>query len=186
MIVRAHCDNLSLVIASTTTSVADNAWEESTGLLSSVIPQASGSGSSTATNAQSFNASKGELKLGMPVMSEELRTETDRALRDQALVERDPGIHDDLKILYSKPTAETGGIPQSDLPPYPPSFRTVDVKREVEKVRDARKRIRLEKTEVRTAQGVVKNQPLPSICAYTLHDVGEGCVLPDELGPIWS
>ncbi|KZT72808.1 TFIID and SAGA subunit [Daedalea quercina L-15889] len=160
------------VTSSTTTAVPDNAWEESTGLLASVIPQASGS--STVTNAQSFNASKGELKLGMPVMSEELRAETDRALRDQALVERDPGIHDDLKILYNRPTQETGGIPQTDLPPYPPSFRTIDMKREVEKVRDARKRIRLERTEVRTPQGVTKNQPLPSICAYTLHDVGEG------------
>ncbi|KAH9837181.1 TFIID and SAGA subunit [Rhodofomes roseus] len=160
------------VTSSTTTSVSENAWEESTGLLTSVIPQASGS--SSFTNAQSFNASKGELKLGMPAMSEELRTETDRALRDQALVERDPGVHDDLKILYNRPTQETGGVPQSELPPYPPSFRTMDIKREVEKVRDARKRIRLERTEVRTTQGVVKNQPLPSICAYTLHDVGEG------------
>ncbi|KAI0734470.1 TFIID and SAGA subunit [Fomitopsis betulina] len=162
------------VTTSTTTSVAGNAWEESTGLLTSVIPQASGSGSSTIANAQSFNASKGELKLGMPAMHEELRTETDRALRDQALADRDPGIHDDLKILYNKPTTETGGVPQSELPPYPPSFRMVDVKREMEKVRDARKRIRLERNEVRTPQGVAKNQPLPSICAYTLHDVGEG------------
>lgn len=169
-----------VVTTSTTTSVAGNAWEESTGLLTSVIPQASGSGSSTIANAQSFNASKGELKLGMPAMHEELRTETDRALRDQALADRDPGIHDDLKILYNKPTTETGGVPQSELPPYPPSFRMVDVKREMEKVRDARKRIRLERNEVRTPQGVAKNQPLPSICAYTLHDVGEGYVLLGE------
>ncbi|EPS99994.1 hypothetical protein FOMPIDRAFT_115889 [Fomitopsis schrenkii] len=39
--------------------------------------------------------------------------------------------------MYSRPTTETGGIPQSGLPLYPLSFRTVDVKREVEKVRDA-------------------------------------------------
>jgi len=59
---------------------------------------------------------------------------------------------------------------------------TVDVDREVNAVRDARKRIRLDPSAL---SGVDPNSPqaaslkaraLPSICAYTLHDVAEGCV----------
>ncbi|KAG1800992.1 uncharacterized protein HD556DRAFT_975920 [Suillus plorans] len=64
--------------------------------------------------------------------------------------------------------------------PYPQSFKTVDVQREVEKVRDARKRIRLESSALSSIDmnsvqgGAARARGLPSICAYTLHDVGEG------------
>lgn len=54
----------------------------------------------------------------------------------------------------SKPSADAASAPEtdtsdlvapvpSDLPPYPSTFRTLDVQREVELVREARKRIRL-------------------------------------------
>ncbi|KPV77868.1 uncharacterized protein RHOBADRAFT_34081 [Rhodotorula graminis WP1] len=60
---------------------------------------------------------------------------------------------------------------KDDLPPYPSSFRTLDVAREVERVREARKRIRLGPAAVRDdlRKGVAK----PSVCLFTLHDSGD-------------
>ncbi len=156
-----------------------NAWEETTGLLSSLIPLTPGR---TTTDPRTFNASRGDLKLGPAPISEELRTETERVLRDQAMVDRDPGAQYDLH--YARPAAVPGITAPSisDLPPYPPNFKTIDVKREVEKIRDIRKRIRLEPSalgsaNVNTPQGAAaRARALPSICAYTLHDAGEGWV----------
>lgn len=164
------------VTTSPSTAVSATAWEESTGLLSSLIPQANGSAS--ITDANSFNASRGELKLGPAPISEELRTETERQLREQALLDRDPAAQYDV---YARPASIAGitSPSMSDLPPHPPSFRAVDVKREVEKVRDARKRIRLEPstlTNASAAHSAARARALPSICAYTMHDVGEGSV----------
>ncbi|PWZ03823.1 WD40 repeat-like protein [Testicularia cyperi] len=88
----------------------------------------------------------------------------------------------------------------ADLPPQPPTFRTVDVKREVQRIRDARKRIRLDPSllngsgasgvavagfsnGVRDAsinamgeQGahMARVAALPSVCAYTFHDADDG------------
>ncbi|PCH33720.1 TFIID and SAGA subunit [Wolfiporia cocos MD-104 SS10] len=161
------------VTSSSTTSISPNAWEESTGLLTSIIPQPNGA--TKYTNPQSFNASKGDLKLGPAPMSEDLKAETERVLREQAMI--DPTSHYDLQYFsnmhaISSPENGLTTPSSSDLPPYPPSFKTIDVKREVEKVRDARKRIRLE-SPARPVAGA-SSRPLPSICAYTLHDVGEG------------
>lgn len=74
-------------------------------------------------------------------------------------------------------------IAQSDLPPYPPSFRTVDVRREVEKVRESRRRIRLgplvEDPAAKplvvsnTASASQSQYSLPSVCMFTLHDAGD-------------
>lgn len=157
--------------------VSPNAWEESTGLLSSLIPQSNGS---IITDPRSFNALKGELKLGPMPISEDLQTETERILREQAMVDRDPNSQYDVQ--WARPTVPAGVISPSmtDLLPHPPTFQTIDVKREVEKVRDARKRIRLEPSAINninadTPQGAAaRARALPSICAYTLHDVGEG------------
>ncbi|TBU34808.1 TFIID and SAGA subunit [Dichomitus squalens] len=164
------------VTSSSTTSVSPRAWEESTGFLSSVVPQTNGS----TTDASTYNASKGELKLGPAPIAEELRTETERTLRDQALVDHDPGAQYDIHYARQAPLTGLVSPAISDLPPHPPSFRSVDVKREVEKVRDARKRIRydpsvLNSANANTPQGAaVRARALPSICAYTFHDVGEG------------
>jgi transcription initiation factor TFIID subunit 5 len=166
------------VTSSSTTSVTQNSWEENTGLLSSLIPQTNGS-SSNFSSPLAFNATRGELKLGPAPIPEELRTESERALREHAMLERDPAQYD---INYGRPTAVPGLTAplESDLLPYPPNFRTIDVRREVEKVRDARKRIRLDPTtlgnlDINSPQaGSTRARALPSICCYTLHDVGEG------------
>ncbi|TFY82331.1 hypothetical protein EWM64_g1676 [Hericium alpestre] len=167
------------VTSSSTTAVSASSWEESTGLLSSLIPPPEGS-AATLTNPQAFNSSKGDLKLGPPPLSDELVTETEKALRDQAMVDRDPAAQFDAH--HVRPTAASGLVSPTtaDLLPYPPSFKTTDVKREVERVRDARKRIRLDPSvlssaDLNTPQGsTARQRALPSICAYTLHDVPEG------------
>ncbi|KII93918.1 hypothetical protein PLICRDRAFT_36137 [Plicaturopsis crispa FD-325 SS-3] len=166
------------VTSSNTTAVSPNAWEESTGLLSSLIPQKTGM--ADLTNPLAYNSSQAELKLGPAPISEELRAETERVLREQAIVERD--LNAQFEFQLSKPAAVPGLIAPSeaDLPPHPPSFKTIDVNREVEKVRDARKRIRLEPStlgniDLNSPQaGPARARALPSICAYTLHDVAEG------------
>lgn len=75
----------------------------------------------------------------------------------------------------------------NELPPYPSTLRTIDVMREVEKVREARKRIKLgaeayaetgsmlEKgKEKRGERG--EGAAKPSVCLFTIHDAGESCV----------
>lgn len=168
-----------LVTASPSTSVSANSWEESTGLLSSLIPSASSTAASA--DAASFNAQKGDLKLGPAPISDELKAETERQLREQAMIDRDPNAQYDA---YARPTTMPGMVSPTtaELLPHPPSFRTIDVKREVEKVRDARKRIRLEPSALTssttlTQSAAARARALPSICAYTLHDVGEGYVI---------
>ncbi|EGG05088.1 uncharacterized protein MELLADRAFT_88159 [Melampsora larici-populina 98AG31] len=66
-----------------------------------------------------------------------------------------------------------------DLLPYPIHFRTLDLKREVELVREARKRIRLG-PEAFNSDGQPNNQKKtetevwkPSVCAFTIHDAGQ-------------
>ncbi|KAI0735063.1 TFIID and SAGA subunit [Earliella scabrosa] len=164
------------VTSSSTTSVSPRAWEESTGFLSAVVPQTNGS----TVDAATYNTSKGELKLGPAPLPEELRAETERTIRDQALLDHDPNAQYDLHFARPPPPAGLVSPSIADLPPHPPSFKSVDVKREVEKVRDARKRIRLDPSALTPAnanmpQGVaVRARALPSVCAYTFHDVGEG------------
>jgi len=169
------------VTSASTTAVSPSAWEESTGLLSPLIPKSTqATGASAIPNPNTFNSSKGELKLGPPPLSEDLRTETERILREQAMLDRDPNAQYD--IHFSRPQTVPGVISptEADMLPHPPSFKTIDVQREVEKVRDARKRIRLEPSALTSvdpgsAQGATaRARALPSICAYTLHDMGEG------------
>lgn len=161
--------------------MSPNAWEESTGLLSSLIPKTTqATNASVIPNPNTFNTSKGELKLGPSPISEDLRAETERVLREQAMLDRDPNAQYD--VHFSRPPAIPGVISptEADLLPHPPGFKTTDVQREVEKVRDARKRIRLDPSaltsvDLGSAQGATaRARALPSICAYTLHDVGEG------------
>ena len=131
------------------------------------------------TNPQAFNASKGALKLGSAPMSEELRVETERVLREQAMMDRDFTGHE---ITLARPLPTQGVIlpTESDLLPRPPTFKTIDVEREVNIVRDARKRIRLEPSVLANMDplspqaSALRVRALPSICAYTLHDVAEG------------
>ncbi|KIJ21816.1 hypothetical protein PAXINDRAFT_105345 [Paxillus involutus ATCC 200175] len=169
------------VTAASTTAVSPNAWEESTGLLSSLIPKTThAAGTSAIPDPSTFNASKGDLKLGPPPIPEDLHAERERVLREQAMLDRDPNAQYD--IHFARPPVVPGVVSptEGDMLPYPPSFKIIDVQREVEKVRDARKRIRLEPSalgsvDLNSAQGgAARARALPSICAYTLHDVGEG------------
>ncbi|KIK05488.1 hypothetical protein K443DRAFT_342798 [Laccaria amethystina LaAM-08-1] len=166
------------VTSSNPTSVSPHAWEESTGLLSSLIPQPSGNRINL-TNPQAFNFSKGDLRLGPAPISEELRAETERVLREQAMLDRDATQFD---VQFPRPAIVQGltAPNETDIPPRPPNFKTIDVEREVNAVRDARKRIRLEPSvlhnlDINSSQAsALKARALPSICAYTLHDVAEG------------
>lgn len=171
-----------LVTSSNATSVPSYAWEEQTGLINSLIPQSNQSkNASQPTDATSFNNAQGGLKLGPAPVSEGLRTEAERVLREKITTgeERDILIQD----VSMRPAASTEVVaPQvSDLPPYPPLFKTIDIKREVEKFRDARKRIKLDPSALAMERDVsgpqaaaARARALPSICAYTLHDVGDG------------
>ncbi|KAG2023562.1 TFIID and SAGA subunit [Coprinopsis cinerea AmutBmut pab1-1] len=139
------------VTSSNPTSVSPHAWEESTGLLSSLIPSAAGG--KTAANPQAFNASKGELKLGPAPISEELRNETERVLREQAMVSGDPTAHMDLQYTRPVPPCWTRGADRS-RPFTPPTH--------------------LQIRRCREGTTSLKVRALPSVCAYTLHDVTEG------------
>lgn len=152
--------------------------------MSSLVPQVNGTGGKKGgADAGSFNASKGELKLGPAPLEDALRSETDRVLREQALsfMDREANGADSYYNRTQTPSAGLVAPTQADLLPRPPTFKTVDVKREVEKVRDARKRIRLDPSAIAFDKDAHNSQAararaLPSICAYTLHDASEGYV----------
>jgi transcription initiation factor TFIID subunit 5 len=177
----SHVFTSNPVTSSNPTTVSPHAWEETTGLLSSLIPQ-TGGGKLSLTNPQAFNASKGVLKLGLAPMSEELRAETERVLREQAMMDRDFTGHE-VSLARPLPTPGIMIPTESDLLPRPPTFKTIDVEREVNIVRDARKRIRLEPSVLAnidpssTQANTVRARALPSICTYSLHDVAEGSVM---------
>lgn len=124
------------------------------------------------SDPSAFNTAAGELRLGPAPIDEALQTEAEHMLRDD--------MQEDGDIQPATPSGLTRPQP-SDMPPLPPSFRTMDIKREVERVRDARKRIRLEPSllpmdkDADSAQAAMaRARALPSICAYTLYDVGDG------------
>ncbi len=171
-----------VAVSPTNASKSTTSYEHSTGLLSSLIPQSNGV-STSFTNPQAFNDAAGELKLGPAPISDELCTETEKSLREQAMMDRDPPTQYDNHLVRAGTTAGMVSPTTADLLPHPPTFKIFDVRREVEKVRDARKRIRLDpsahsSTDGNTPQGVAARQrSLPSICAYTLHDVHEGFAL---------
>lgn len=170
-----------MVVATTSASKSFASFEDSTGLLSSLIPQSNGA-STPFSNPQAFNSAAGELKLGPAPISEELRAEAEKSLREQAMMDRDPTAQYDNQLIRPTPVAGIVSPTTADLLPHPQTFKTVDVRREVEKVRDARKRIRLDPNVLSAADGstpqgtAARQLSLPSVCAYTLHDVHEGFV----------
>ncbi|KAF9787257.1 TFIID and SAGA subunit [Thelephora terrestris] len=163
------------VTTANSTAVTPNSWEESTGLLSSLIPQ-NKSATTTLVDPRAFNASAGQLKLGPAPLSEDFQT----AIKEQAMMDRELSTSYDFNYNIQPTVPGTIAPTTTELLPHPPTFKTLDVRREVERVRDERKRIRLEPSTL-TAVGV--NSPaaatyrasaLPSVCIYTLHDVPEG------------
>jgi len=166
------CKYALLVTTSNSTLVSPYAWEESIGLISALIP-ASGKGQDHKPDPAAFNASAGALKLGPAPMDEALRAETERRLREI----------NSQDTMDARPTVPAGLISPTaaDMLPRPPLFKTVDVRREVERVRDERKRLRLEpsvlvmeKDPASSTVNAVRARALPSMCAYTLYDIGEG------------
>lgn len=112
-------------------------------------------------------------------MSEDLRAETERVYREHAMMDREMASQYDASIRPVVPHGLTAPT-EADLLPRPPSFKVIDVEREVNAVRDARKRIRLEPSVLSNIDPTspqansLRARALPSICAYTLHDVAEG------------
>ena len=105
-----------------------------------------------------------------------------RAPPARSRAHRDPAAqHDALNV---RNIGAPGLIPPelSDLPPHPPTFKTSDIAKHVARVRDQRLRIRLDPSALQyvdpnSPQGMAaRPRALPSICAYTLHDVPEGYV----------
>lgn len=137
------------------------------------------------------------LKLGPMPMDPKLSKEVQRTLQAQGIAKTQQeaemqiegaaassSSQGDASTATSGSTYAIPPVNQADLPPYPPSFRTIDVKREVEKVREARKRIRLGpvpssgpdgKLSVATlgAGASQAKYNLPSVCMFTLHDTAD-------------
>lgn len=177
-VMRIVNNHLRFDVATASASKSFASFEDSTGLLSSLIPQSNGA-STPFSNPQAFNSAAGELKLGPAPISEELRAEAEKSLREQAMMDRDPTAQYDNQLIRPTPVAGVVSPTTADLLPHPQTFKTVDVRREVEKVRDARKRIRLDPTALSAADGntqdtAAQKRSLLSVCAYTLHDVHEG------------
>jgi transcription initiation factor TFIID subunit 5 len=140
--------------------------------LSSILP----GGLST----DDFNAST-TLKLGPLPTTEKLKDEVQRTLVREGLAEpsAEPDADDAMKV--DEPAAEVkvegddaSPTAQETVPPLPANFKTMDVAREVEKVKDARKAIRLGPIDTLPVQGESSKMALPSVLAFTMFDNGEG------------
>jgi transcription initiation factor TFIID subunit 5 len=169
------------VTTASTTGVAAKDWEESTGLLSALLPKTASEQARTSQNA--FNQSQGHLKLGPMPINDELFSEAERTMQQEAAI--DPAnAHAQYDVQNLRPAAAAGTLAPatSDLLPHPPNFRLMDMRREIERARDARKRIRLEPSMLggmdpgSPQATAVRPRALPSVCAYTFHDVSEGYV----------
>jgi transcription initiation factor TFIID subunit 5 len=138
-------------------------------------------------NISDVNALQGDLKLGPAPANEMLRQEAEKRIREQQMSGFDPevsgGTQYDLPfpfgVLPTGMVAPTTG----DLPPKPLQFRTIDIQREVDRIRDARKRIKLDPSILSgnvdihgfdKQSSTARAKALPSICAYTLHDAADG------------
>lgn len=132
------------------------------------------------------------LKLGPMPIDPKLSKEVQRTLQTQGLGKssEEAGMQVDSAMGKASGggSSATYAIPPvnaSDLPPYPPSFRTIDVKREVEKIKEARRRIRLGPTaSSSTSDGKLSvaalggpasqaKYNLPSVCMFTMHDTSD-------------
>ncbi|WFD32322.1 Transcription initiation factor TFIID subunit 5 [Malassezia sp. CBS 17886] len=101
---------------------------------------------------------------------------------------REGSVADEPMDPLPQPAASAGlqAPTLSDLPPQPTQYRTVDLLREVERVRDARKCLRLDPSLPREAAssdaakgaggwpGVPRTAGLPSVCMYTYYDAEDG------------
>ena len=118
-------------------------------------------------------------------MEDGLRDDVERSLRE------DPANHEpaangagppgfnvpSLARPYAPPPNGHPVPTPAELLPMPAQFKSIDVRREVEKILDARKRIRLNPNGYvaeNDPQGIGRAQALPSVCAYTFRDASDG------------
>jgi transcription initiation factor TFIID subunit 5 len=173
-----------IVTTSSTTVVNRSFWEGSAGFTSALIPNEGDS--QVYSGADAFNAVRPHLKLGATPLDEGLQQEAEKALRDEAAFDPHANATLSADIQFLRPTLAPGLIEptSADMLPQPPSFKSIDVRREVERVRDARKRIRLDPVHLNPHAknlnsigpqvAMARARSLPSICAYTLHDTSDG------------
>ena len=126
-----------------------------------------------------------QLRLGPYPRSAALEREVNRSLRADYGEAPIPAVDGAANMPRPETTNDKGQImPRlDDGLPYTVAFKTVDVKREVEKVRESRKRIRLGPeafTDTNQSGGPVDVASLrqgfaakPSVCMFTLHDAGD-------------
>ncbi|KAG8877972.1 Transcription initiation factor TFIID subunit 5 [Tulasnella sp. 332] len=191
--------NIDVTTASST-EVPESIWEENTGLLSSLVPPieaaANATISPTALSAIpspiAYNKARGQLKLGPAPLQDGLAEEAKRVLREEPdpdviMADGVNGVEPGTSSARRRTTHLTSADatlvnPEpTDLLPRSFHFKSIDVKREVEKVRDARKRIRLEPVghsaadyEMDRTALFARSGTLPSVCAYTFHDAPDG------------
>ena len=86
------------------------------------------------------------------------------------------------------PSADLIAPTLAELPPHPTTYRTIDLLREVERVRDARKCLRIDpKLAAEAASGnaakpeawpgIQRTVGLPSVCMYTFYDAEDGLTI---------
>lgn len=141
---------------------------------------------------QAFNSVRKDLRLGLPAMEDGLRDEVERTLREESMLNGEAvngaAGRFDMNTLPRPFAPPPNGHPvptPAEQLPMPPQFKTVDIRREVEKIRDARKRIRLDPTGYSAEAdmngldrtGMIRARALPSVCTYTFHDSADGLVL---------
>lgn len=167
-------------------------------------------GSFPTPDAAAFNSYQGDLKLGPAPLGDGLREEVERVIKEEEgdgmVLDSTAQVDGDVKpsesssngpsvLDLSSLNGTTGLAPplMSDILPQTSIFRSVDVKREVERVRDARKRIRLDPSvlydsrngaevngygggsqAVASTSSKLQSAALPSVCAYTFHDAQDG------------
>ncbi|KAB5588383.1 NADPH oxidase isoform 1 [Ceratobasidium theobromae] len=130
---------------------------------------------STSTTS-ALHLAQSPLKLGPAPLTQALQEEIKRILNKEGVQEC--------------PMTSVSGLispAQGELLPQPPTFRMADVKREVKKVRDAGKQIRLDPNVLGPDAGEAvgiggverfmaaqRNGMLPSVCTFTVHDTMDG------------
>ncbi|KAG8845780.1 Transcription initiation factor TFIID subunit 5, partial [Serendipita sp. 411] len=188
------------VTSSHSLTISPNVWEESTGLMKSLIPPQSAEADNdtvmaNGTAVEQFNAAHGSLKLGIPGPEGALKDEVEKILQEDHAhtVQMANGqiphhlAHPDIRGMIQPPSNGHPVPTPNELPPMPPNFRTVDIKREVERVRDMRRRIKLDASNFSAMerkefsmngfdqrQVTARQKALPSICCYTFKDAPEG------------
>lgn len=112
--------------------------------------------------------------LGIPPVDPKLAREAVRVYNEKGkgppLTEDD--VNDDVKPSLNAPTKER-------LPPFSATMRQVDVAREVGRLTEARKRIRLGPEAFVAEPGTIGRtaSAKPSVCLFTVHDSRETCAL---------